>query len=75
MEERTKALSRAGIEAEFLSSTSLHALEPALSVGKDGGAMFLPRDCQIDAFQAVSLIEKVCPAEFLFSSVIVSAVL
>ncbi|RLN33422.1 glycine oxidase [Panicum miliaceum] len=32
--------------------------EPALSVGKDGGAMFLPQDCQIDAFQAVSLIEK-----------------
>ncbi|GJN34343.1 hypothetical protein PR202_gb22994 [Eleusine coracana subsp. coracana] len=58
LEERTKALSQAGIQAEFLSTTSLHALEPALSVGKDGGAMFLPQDCQIDAFQAVSLIEK-----------------
>jgi glycine/D-amino acid oxidase-like deaminating enzyme len=66
LEERTKALSQADIQAEFLSTTSLHALEPALSVGKDGGAMFLPQDCQIDAFQAVSLIEKVCPAEFNF---------
>jgi len=59
LEERTKVLSEAGIHAEFLSASSLHALEPALSVGKDGGAMFLPQDCQIDAFQAVSLIEKV----------------
>ncbi|KAF8701098.1 hypothetical protein HU200_033750 [Digitaria exilis] len=58
LEERTKVLSQAGIHAEFLSASSLHALEPALSVGKDGGAMFLPQDCQIDAFQAVSLIEK-----------------
>ncbi|KAG2644549.1 hypothetical protein PVAP13_2KG372505, partial [Panicum virgatum] len=58
LEERTKVLSEAGIHAEFLSASSLHALEPALSVGKDGGAMFLPQDCQIDAFQAVSLIEK-----------------
>uniref|UniRef100_A0A0A8YGL2 FAD-dependent oxidoreductase domain-containing protein 1 n=1 Tax=Arundo donax TaxID=35708 RepID=A0A0A8YGL2_ARUDO len=58
LEERTKALSQAGIHAEFLSASSLHALEPALSVGKDGGAMFLPQDCQIDAFRAVSLIEK-----------------
>jgi len=59
LEERTKVLSEAGIHAEFLSASSLHALEPALSVEKDGGAMFLPQDCQIDAFQAVSLIEKV----------------
>ncbi|XP_039795909.1 glycine oxidase-like isoform X1 [Panicum virgatum] len=58
LEERTKVLSEAGIHAEFLSASSLHALEPALSVEKDGGAMFLPQDCQIDAFQAVSLIEK-----------------
>ncbi|KAL6601265.1 hypothetical protein ACP70R_044485 [Stipagrostis hirtigluma subsp. patula] len=58
LEERTKALSQAGIHAELLSASSLHALEPAVSVGKDGGAMFLPQDCQIDAFQAVSLIEK-----------------
>ncbi|XP_021310660.1 uncharacterized protein LOC8058997 isoform X2 [Sorghum bicolor] len=58
LEERTKVLSQAGIHVEFLSASSLHALEPALSVGKDGGAMFLPQDCQIDAFQAVSLIEK-----------------
>ncbi|XP_066390554.1 uncharacterized protein [Miscanthus floridulus] len=58
LEEMTKVLSQAGIHAEFLSASSLHALEPALSVGKDGGAVFLPQDCQIDAFQAVSLIEK-----------------
>ncbi|CAN6218343.1 unnamed protein product [Urochloa humidicola] len=58
LEGMTKSLSQAGIHAEFLSASSLHALEPALSVGKDGGAMFLPQDCQIDAFQAVSLIEK-----------------
>uniref|UniRef100_I1QQE1 FAD-dependent oxidoreductase domain-containing protein 1 n=2 Tax=Oryza glaberrima TaxID=4538 RepID=I1QQE1_ORYGL len=58
LEERTKALSQAGIRAECLSAASLHALEPELYVGHDGGAMFLPEDCQIDAFQAVSLIEK-----------------
>jgi hypothetical protein len=73
LDERTKALSQAGIQAEFLSTTSLHVLESALSVGKDGSAMFLPQDCQIDAFQAVSLIEKVCPTEFQFSSVIFAA--
>ncbi|KAF0914087.1 hypothetical protein E2562_026497 [Oryza meyeriana var. granulata] len=58
LEERTKALSQAGIRAEYLSAASLHALEPELYVGHDGGAMFLPEDCQIDAYQAVSLIEK-----------------
>ncbi|CAL5063415.1 unnamed protein product [Urochloa decumbens] len=58
LEEMTKTLSQAGIHAEFLSASSVHALEPALSVGKDGGAMFLSQDCQIDAVQAVSLIEK-----------------
>jgi glycine/D-amino acid oxidase-like deaminating enzyme len=66
LEERTKALSQAGIRAECLSAASLHALEPELYVGHDGGAMFLPEDCQIDAFQAVSLIEKVSSAEFRF---------
>uniref|UniRef100_A0A0D9XFK7 FAD-dependent oxidoreductase domain-containing protein 1 n=1 Tax=Leersia perrieri TaxID=77586 RepID=A0A0D9XFK7_9ORYZ len=58
LEERTKILSQAGIRAECLSAASLHALEPELYVGHDGGAMFLPEDCQIDAYQAVSLIEK-----------------
>ncbi|KAJ1290395.1 hypothetical protein BS78_02G239900 [Paspalum vaginatum] len=58
LEEKTKVLSQAGIHAELLSASSLHALEPAVSVGKDGGAMFLSQDCQIDAFRAVSLIEK-----------------
>ncbi|KAM3276701.1 hypothetical protein ACQJBY_044850 [Aegilops geniculata] len=59
LEEKTKVLSQAGINAECLSASSLHALEPALCVGNDGGAMFLPEDRQIDAFQAVSLIEKI----------------
>jgi L-2-hydroxyglutarate oxidase LhgO len=59
LQERSNALSQAGIHAEFLSASSVHSLEPALSVGKDDGALFLPQDCQIDAFQAVSLIEKV----------------
>ncbi|KAG8057382.1 hypothetical protein GUJ93_ZPchr0002g24064 [Zizania palustris] len=58
LEERTKILSQAGIQAECLFAASLHELEPELYVGHDGGAMFLPGDCQIDAFQAVSLIEK-----------------
>uniref|UniRef100_A0ACD5XNF6 Uncharacterized protein n=1 Tax=Avena sativa TaxID=4498 RepID=A0ACD5XNF6_AVESA len=58
LEEKTKVLSQAGINAECLSASSLRALEPTLSVGNDGGAMFLPEDRQIDAFQAVSLIEK-----------------
>ena len=59
LEEKTKVLSQAGINAECLSASSLHALEPALCVRNDGGAMFLPEDRQIDAFQAVSLIEKI----------------
>lgn len=59
LEEKTKVLSQASINAECLSASSLHALEPSLCVGNDGGAMFLPDDRQIDAFQAVSLIEKI----------------
>lgn len=59
LEERVKVLSHTGLRAEFLSSNSLLSKEPALEVGKEGGAAFFPDDCQIDAFKTVSFIEKV----------------
>ncbi|XP_058102392.1 uncharacterized protein LOC131246360 isoform X2 [Magnolia sinica] len=58
LEERVKLLSEAGLRAEFISGTELLLKEPALEVGKDTGASFLPDDCQLDAHRAVSFIEK-----------------
>ncbi|XP_072966209.1 uncharacterized protein [Typha angustifolia] len=58
LEERVKVLSQAGLRAEYLSATSLQSKEPALEVGKEGGAAYVPDDCQLDAFQTVSFIEK-----------------
>lgn len=58
LEERVKLLSQIGLRAEFLSSNSLLSREPALVVGKEGGAAFFPDDCQIDAFKTASFIEK-----------------
>ncbi|KQJ91003.1 uncharacterized protein LOC100823913 isoform X2 [Brachypodium distachyon] len=59
LEEKTKVFCQAGVHAECLSASSLRLLEPALSVGNEGGAMLLPKDRQIDAFRAVSSIEKI----------------
>ncbi|XP_020089836.1 uncharacterized protein LOC109711272 isoform X3 [Ananas comosus] len=58
LEERVKVFTEAGLRAEYLSSSSLSSMEPALEVGKEGGAAFLPDDCQLDAHQTVSFIEK-----------------
>ena len=57
-------LSEAGLEAKFLSSNDLLVEEPALMVGKEGGAAFLPDDFQLDARLMVACIEKV-PLIFL----------
>ncbi|KAF7120352.1 hypothetical protein RHSIM_Rhsim13G0053400 [Rhododendron simsii] len=59
LKRRVDQLSEAGLRAEFLSHGDLLLKEPALMIGKEGGAAFLPDDCQIDAQRAVSFIEKV----------------
>ncbi|XP_011009331.1 PREDICTED: LOW QUALITY PROTEIN: uncharacterized protein LOC105114479 [Populus euphratica] len=53
-----KRLSEAGLRAEYLTSDALRLKEPELEVGKDGGAAFLPDDCQLDAQRAVAFIQK-----------------
>ncbi|XP_077227508.1 FAD-dependent oxidoreductase family protein isoform X2 [Tasmannia lanceolata] len=58
LEERVKMLSDAGLRAEYLSATTLHLKEPALEVGKEGGAAFVPDDCQLDAHHTVAFLEK-----------------
>lgn len=59
LEERVKVLSQAGVRAQYLSSHSLCSEEPALDVGTEGAAVFVPDDCQLDAYQTVSFIQKV----------------
>ncbi|KAM0947189.1 putative FAD dependent oxidoreductase, FAD/NAD(P)-binding domain superfamily [Dioscorea sansibarensis] len=59
LKERVRLFSQAGLRAEYWSSTSLLSEEPALEVGKESGALFLPDDCQIDASRAVDFILKV----------------
>lgn len=49
----------AGLGAEFLSRDDLLAEEPALKLGEECGAAFMPDDCQLDARRAVAFIEKV----------------
>lgn len=58
LQERVKLLSKAGIRAEFVSAASMHQIEPAVEVGKEGGAAFIPDDSQIDAKLAVSFIQE-----------------
>lgn len=58
LQERVKLLSKAGIRAEFFSAASMHQIEPAVEVGKEGGAAFIPDDSQIDAKLAASFIQK-----------------
>ncbi|KAJ0969317.1 hypothetical protein J5N97_022194 [Dioscorea zingiberensis] len=58
LKERARVFSQARVRAEYLSSSSLLSEEPALEVGKESGALFLPDDCQIDASRAVDFIEK-----------------
>ncbi|GLJ23642.1 hypothetical protein SUGI_0447790 [Cryptomeria japonica] len=58
LQERAKLLSKAGIRAEFIPASNLHQVEPALEIGKEGGAAFIPDDSQIDARLSVSFIEE-----------------
>ncbi|KAK9281948.1 hypothetical protein L1049_004857 [Liquidambar formosana] len=58
LKKRVKQLSQAGLRAEYLSSSDLLLEEPALMVGDEGGAAFLPDDCQLDAHRTVAFIEK-----------------
>ncbi|KAM7527495.1 hypothetical protein LguiB_030905 [Lonicera macranthoides] len=59
LKKKVEQLSEAGLRAEFLSTSDLMVEEPALMVGKEGGAAFLPDDYQIDAKRTVSFIQKV----------------
>lgn len=59
LQERVKVLSEAGLRAKYLNSNLLHLEEPELEVGTEGGAAFVPDDCQLDAYKTVSFIEKV----------------
>ncbi|KAF5802781.1 putative FAD dependent oxidoreductase, FAD/NAD(P)-binding domain superfamily [Helianthus annuus] len=58
LKEKVEQLSKAGLKAELLSSTELQDLEPALVIGEEGGAAFLPDDYQLDARRSVAYIEK-----------------
>ncbi|GMP90181.1 hypothetical protein CsSME_00041429 [Camellia sinensis var. sinensis] len=58
LKRKVDQLSEAGLRAEFLSSCDLLLEEPALMVGEEGGAAFLPDDCQLDAQCTVAFIEK-----------------
>lgn len=59
LKRRVKQLSEAGLQVECLYSSDLLLEEPELAVGEDGGAAFVPDDCQIDAQRTASFIEKV----------------
>ncbi|KAD5317708.1 hypothetical protein E3N88_17654 [Mikania micrantha] len=58
LEGKVKQLSKAGLKAELLSSIDLKEVEPALVIGHEGGAAFLPDDYQLDARRSVAYIEK-----------------
>ncbi|KAJ7961702.1 FAD-dependent oxidoreductase [Quillaja saponaria] len=58
LKKRVTQLSEAGLEAEYLSRDDLRKEEPALSVGGDSGAAFVPSDSQLDAQRTVAFIEK-----------------
>ncbi|KAJ4772396.1 D-amino acid dehydrogenase [Rhynchospora pubera] len=59
LQERVKLLSDAGLRAQYLPSDLLHLEEPELDVGSEGAAAFILDDCQLDAYQTVSYIQKV----------------
>lgn len=58
LQKKVEQLVDAGLGAEFLSCDDLLAEEPALKLGKESGAAFMPDDCQLDARRAVAFIEK-----------------
>ncbi|KAI7728045.1 hypothetical protein M8C21_015000 [Ambrosia artemisiifolia] len=55
---KVEQLSKAGLKAQLLSSAELQEVEPALVIGEEGGAAFLPDDYQLDARRSVAYIEK-----------------
>ncbi|KAL3653253.1 hypothetical protein CASFOL_002934 [Castilleja foliolosa] len=59
LKKKVEKLVEAGLGAQFLSRDELRVEEPALELGEEGGAAFMPDDCQIDAQRAVVFIEKV----------------
>ena len=63
LRKKVENLVDVGLGAKFLSSDELMAVEPSLNLGKEGGAAFMPDDCQIDARRAVAFIEKV-PSDY-----------
>lgn len=69
LKSRVEQLLEAGLEASFLSCDDLQSEEPALMLGSEGGAAFVPDDYQIDARRTVAFIEKVTlKIHFLSSS-------
>ncbi|XP_062174768.1 uncharacterized protein LOC133879953 isoform X1 [Alnus glutinosa] len=58
LKRRVQQLSEAGLQAEYLSGHDLLQEEPALMIGEDSSAAFLPDDCQLDAQRTVGYIEK-----------------
>ncbi|XP_019166757.1 PREDICTED: uncharacterized protein LOC109162478 isoform X2 [Ipomoea nil] len=58
LRRKIKQLSDAGVRAEFLTRNDLLSEEPALLLEKEGGAAYVPDDCQLDARRAVAFIEK-----------------
>ncbi|KAE8038086.1 hypothetical protein FH972_010629 [Carpinus fangiana] len=58
LKRKVQQLSEAGLQAEYLSGHDLLQEEPALMVGEDSSAAFLPDDCQLDAQRTVAFIEN-----------------
>lgn len=56
---RAQQLRDAGLAVELLSSEDLLLKEPALVLGKEAGAAFLPDDYQLDARVTIEFIKKV----------------
>lgn len=59
LKRKVKQLSGAGLDAEYLSGADLLSMEPALLIGDNCGAAFLPNDCQLDAHSSAAFIQKV----------------
>ncbi|KAK9146138.1 hypothetical protein Sjap_006041 [Stephania japonica] len=58
LKQKVELLSKAGLRAECLSSSGLNLKEPALEIGKEGGAAFVPDESQLDASRTVNFILK-----------------
>jgi hypothetical protein len=56
----SRLLSERPLRSEPAFETMRRALEPALSIGDDGGAAFLPDDAQLDAELAVAALRDWC---------------